>query len=102
MDGLVRLPRVRIPNPTNPIDNVAYVSAIRKALHKVYGVPWDVCLGYTGHLFRVGGNNFVHQSKKLTEDINRQLGGWASVPSCRDYNQLLLQEKLTITDKIFL
>ena len=91
-----------IPNPTNPIRSLTYVRCIRKALHEICGFPWDVCMGYTGHLLRVGGNNFILQSKQLSEDINRQLGGWASLPSCRDYNQLLLQDKLTITDKISL
>ena len=90
-----------VPNPTNPISADTYVRCIRLALRDVCHVPWDVCLGYTGHLLRVGGNNFIRKSD-LTEDVNRQLGDWASVPSCRGYNQLLLSETLDITDKISL
>lgn len=90
-----------IPNPTNPISGKTYVNCIRLALREVCHLPEDVCQGYTGHLLRVGGNNFVRKSD-LTEDINRQLGDWASLSSCRGYNQLLISEKLKITDKLTL
>ena len=89
-----------IPNPCNPINRVSYVSLIRLALHDVCNIPWDVCMGYTGHLLRVGGNNFILQTKGLSEDVNRQLGDWCSTVSCRSYNQLNLVQRLDIVDRI--
>ena len=89
-----------VPHPCNPINRVSYVALIRLALHDVCGIPWDVCLGYTGHLLRVGGNNFILQTKGLSEDVNRQLGDWCSTVSCRSYNQLDLIQRLNIVDRI--
>lgn len=88
------------PHPSNPISRVSYVAFIRLALHDVCNIPWDVCLGYTGHLLRVGGNNFILQTKGLSEDVNRQLGDWVSTVSCRSYNQLSLSQRLDIVDRI--
>ena len=88
------------PHPSNPMSRSSYVLLIRLALFKVCGLPWDVCQGYTGHLLRVGGNNFVRQSKSLSEDINRQIGDWASLASCRSYNQLSVAEQLLYTDRL--
>ena len=88
------------PHPLNPMSRVSYVAFTRIALYEVCGIPWDVCLGYTGHLNRVGGNNFVRQTEGLSEDVNRQLGDWASLDSCRGYNQLPLIEQLGVTDRL--
>ena len=82
------------------MSRVSYVALVRLALHNVCGIPWDVCLGYTGHMLRVGGNNFVLQTKGLSEDVNRQLGDWMSKVSCRSYNQLQLVDRLKIVDKL--
>ena len=89
-----------VPNHTNPLSRASYVLLIRMALLEVCKLPWDVCKGYTGHLLRIGGNNFVRQSTSLSEDVNRQLGDWASLASCRSYNQLSVAEQLLYTDHL--
>lgn len=90
------------PHPRNPMRSAAYVGLMRLALHRVCKIPWALCMRYTGHLLRVGGNNFVRQTPNLSEDVNRQLGDWACLSSQRGYNQLSIAEQLLITDKLSL
>ena len=86
-----------LPHPNNAMSRSSYIGLMRLALLHVCKIPWDVCLGYTGHTLRVGGNNFVRQTKGLSEDINRQLGDWASKVSCRSYNQLQVLEQMEMS-----
>ena len=90
------------PHPQNHMSTVSYIALLRKALMEICKLPADICASYTGHVLRVSGTNFIRQDNKLTEDVNRQLGGWMHLAACRGYQQLDISEQLKIVDLITL
>lgn len=80
--------------------STSFVRLLRKSLFEVCKIPWEICLRYTGHTLRVGSNNLARQTPGLSEDITRELGGWASLPSKRGDAQLSVAEQLCTTDRL--